>query len=379
MSVSPEQLKSFYISRSKNPDNYTYDENGNLIEKTKTGEIIKTIALPTYRPTTSEEYHEMENKRINQIAIAEKDYENAREELRAAYENPNTPMSEILRINRRANESDFKLMNARYATYYIENIDSLEVRDLIFTDIYEQRKYPYQVHSFKTFPFKAQDFYVRIGEAAKTPIKTLAEIKEKYTGIPVIIITDDSDLYKELSLKWQVVINFNNTIYNSAYQGIMAELAKYFNDEENLQKIMIEDDPNQITYSFKNIPGDLDINETKWNNKMKELLYDINYEKFKQYPELGNKLIETLSAPLGYYEPDDNLLGIGLSPDDENSKDPSKWSGQNILGKTLETIRNKLNEERAITAQQVEQIPIQSTKTVRKILRPKKSGIEPQM
>ena len=101
MSVSPEQLKSFYISRSKNPDNYTYDENGNLIEKTKTGEIIKTIALPTYRPTTSEEYHEMENKRINQIAIAEKDYENAREELRAAYENPNTPMSEILRINRK--------------------------------------------------------------------------------------------------------------------------------------------------------------------------------------------------------------------------------------------------------------------------------------
>ena len=49
--------------------------------------------------------------------------------------------------------------------------------------------------------------------------------------------------------------------------------------------------------------------------KLKQLLYDVNYQKFTQHPELGQKLIETNNAQLGYYQPDDNQLGIGISLD----------------------------------------------------------------
>lgn len=351
MSVSEEQLRKIYKLKAKKPELVDYDDDGNLIEKSKTGEILRTVPLPQYRPATFEELEEIEKKRISEIAESEKAYENAREELRRANDIPNTPISEILRINRKVAELDANLQNIRFPLRYVEKLESLEVRDIIFTDIHEKRKLPYDIGFLKSFPFELHDFYVRIGEPIKRPIKTLTELKEKYSGPSIVIVSDDNDDYKSLALRWAVEIEFNATRYNSAFQAIMAELAKSFNDQNNLQRIMLADDPYQIEYSYKDISGDPDANEAKWNNKMKELLMNVNYEKFRQFPELANKLLETKNAPLAYYEPDDNLLGIGVSPDDENSKNPANWSGQNILGKILETIRTKINEDRMTTAQ----------------------------
>jgi len=104
-------------------------------------------------------------------------------------------------------------------------------------------------------------------------------------------------------------------------------------------------EPDAINYSVEDIPGDE--NEGKWNDLLKKLLYDINIIKFKQYPELTGRLLETKTALLGAYIPNDNLIGIGISLDNIQSKNSAHWTGQNILGKALMDIREKIRTERS--------------------------------
>lgn len=115
--------------------------------------------------------------------------------------------------------------------------------------------------------------------------------------------------------------------------------------------------PDEINYKVTNVPGDTEVNETKWNDLTKQLLYDVNLAKFNQFPELAGRLLETKNATLGAYLPDDNLIGIGISLDNIQSKNPVNWTGQNLLGKALMDIREKLRLDREISVQQQAPIP----------------------
>jgi hypothetical protein len=84
-----------------------------LIELNKDGGIIKTISLPIYRHPTYEEFDEMEKKREEAIAIANKEFEDAKKELRN-YSNPEMVESEVLRMNRKVTEADIKLQSIRF-------------------------------------------------------------------------------------------------------------------------------------------------------------------------------------------------------------------------------------------------------------------------
>ena len=139
-------------------------------------------------------------------------------------------------------------------------------------------------------------------------------------------------------------------MYNSAYQAIAAEIAKSFNDQDNLQKIMIAETPDDVNYKLENVSGDAEVNETKWNDLTKQLLYDVNIAKYNQYPELAARLLETKNATLGAYIPDDNLIGIGISLDNLQSQNPINWTGQNLLGKALMDIRQKLQTDQEVAA-----------------------------
>ena len=112
--MSVEELKRFYKAKSKKPEQYGYDDTGNLIELNKEGSVIKTIALPDYRSPTYEEFDEMEKKRMDSIAVLNKEYENIRRRLREAINNPDTPDSEIIRLNRQVIEADIRLQNVRF-------------------------------------------------------------------------------------------------------------------------------------------------------------------------------------------------------------------------------------------------------------------------
>jgi ribA/ribD-fused uncharacterized protein len=383
-SISLDELKKFYKLRAKKPELYTYDDIGNLIEKDKDGEIKRTITLPTYRQPTFEEFDEMEQLRISKIAEAEEEYEKIRQELRQAMDTPDTIMSDILRLNRKAVEADIKLQNVRFPLREVVQEKSVEVRDILFEQNKEVRKLANELNILITRPFTLQDQYVRIDTPAGIPIKSLKQIKQeelqqqskKQQNRPIILFAEPyTNDYGYLSMKWDIVLNIDDVMYNSAYQALMASMAIYFEDETNLTKILSSTNPDDIKYNYTDISGNPDDIEIKWNIQLKRLLFDINLEKFNQHPELAQKLIETGNSRLGYYEPDDNQLGIGISLDDERSKDPNKWSGQNLLGITLEQIREQIKSSKKqlqILQQQPQQQPqsLQIQQTIPRIAPP---------
>ena len=351
--MSAEELKRFYKAKVKKPDLYGYDDNGNLIELNKEGAVIKTIPLPEYRRPTDEEYDEMEKKRMEAIEVANKEYEDARRELREISANPESIDSEILRVNRKVIEADVKLQAIRFPLKFVEIEDGILINKIDFNQPNEKRKFPYDFYFLKERSFTLQEQYVRVGKAPEKPLVSVAEAKAaEANAVSVVLFAEpDTNDYGFLSLKWTVELEFNGTMYNSAQQAIAAEIAKSFNDQDNLQKIMIAESPDDISYKVENVPGDTEVNETKWNDLTKQLLYDVNIIKFNQYPELAARLLETKNATLGAYIPDDNLIGIGLSIDNIQAKNPVNWTGQNLLGKALMDIRQKIrSDQEAATA-----------------------------
>jgi ribA/ribD-fused uncharacterized protein len=372
-----EQLKKFYKLKAKKPDLAGYDDNGNLIELNTDGAILNTIPLPTYRALSYEEYDEINKNRLEAIAVANKEYEDARKLLRDAHINPGSSTSDILRLNRAVAEADIKLQNIRFPLKYVEKVSGVNIRDVNFNESKETRKYLYELAILATNPYNLQEQYVRVGEVAPKPMISVAEANLKENqGIPVILFSNpDTNEYGFLSLKWVVNIEFESVKYNSAQQALYAELAKKFNDEANLKDIMGAETPEEIQYTIDDVPGNIDENQSKWNQYMQSLILDVNMAKFKQYPELARKLLDTKNAQLGAYEPNDTLIGIGISLDNIQAKNPINWTGQNLLGKALMNIREYIRSEMAVEA-----TPAIVTKDAEKpIARPRKRPVPPKV
>jgi ribA/ribD-fused uncharacterized protein len=369
-----DELRKYYKAKTKKPQLYSYDDDGNLIELNKEGTVIKTIPLPIYRSPTYEEFDEMETKRMNAIAIANKEYEDLRTKLRSTILKPDVTDSEIVRLNRKVIEADIKLQNVRFPLKNINYEVGVEIREIDFNQPSETRKYPYDIAILETRPFSLQEQYVRIGSVQKKPLISVAEAnayKESIMDVPLIIFSEpETNDYGFLSLKWTVDIEYNGVLYNSAQQAIYAEIAKEFNDNDNLNRIMLAESPNEVKYSLDMIPGDSEVNEPKWNDLIKKLLYDINIAKFKQFSELKARLLATKNAVLGAYIQDNMLMGIGISIDNIQSKNPNNWTGQNLLGKTLMDIRSKLYAEQLMAEQQVAAMPTESKVRKRKKVAP---------
>jgi ribA/ribD-fused uncharacterized protein len=241
-------------------------------------------------------------------------------------------------------------IEVRLPLQYIEIEDGIPINKIDFDKVFEKRKYPYSFLFLRERSFTLQEQYVRTGKAPVKPLVSVAEARaaaaSANTAVVILFEDPQTNDYGFLSLKWTVEIEFNNTMYNSAKQAIAAELAKVFNDQESLQKIMIADTPEEVSYELDDVPGEE--NQAKWNDNIKQLLYDVNIAKFNQYPELVARLLETKTAVLGAYIPNDNLIGIGLSLDNIQSKNPINWTGQNLLGKALMDIREKFRMDMAL-------------------------------
>lgn len=67
--------------------------------------------------------------------------------------------------------------------------------------------------------------------------------------------------------------------------------------------------------------------------------------KFTQHPELRKKLLETGDKIIGKADGRNTFWGIGSSMVSDKSKVPSKWRGQNKLGKILMELRDVLKDE----------------------------------
>ena len=81
-----------------------------------------------------------------------------------------------------------------------------------------------------------------------------------------------------------------------------------------------------------------------WDGFRQIVAYRANLAKFRQNPELAEKLLATGDALLAECSESDPIWGIGLGPENTAAEDPSQWRGQNLLGFTLMAVRDALRK-----------------------------------
>jgi len=128
-------------------------------------------------------------------------------------------------------------------------------------------------------------------------------------------------------------------LYNCCEQYMMIKKACLFNDFATAEKIHNEARPaqqKQLGREVRNFQTDL------WNQHKFGIVWYANYLKFMQHEDLHQRLLATGDKIIAEASPVDRIWGVGLSADDDRILDPANWTGQNLLGKVLMSVRKAL-------------------------------------
>lgn len=347
-------------SKKTTKDLFRYSDEGDLEFFDKKGELINAIRTKYYRPPTMEETEEAEQKRLTAIAEAQEAFEQARRELRALLEEPEPSPGDIVKLNRKVTEADIALQSVRYPIKEVKIYESIVTNQILLEEKGEMRMM-FDVVSFFGRPLTLDEQYVREGRNVPQNVVEAAQQAEnmrrtrkaaRAQGV-IFFKLPDTNEYGYMSLEWPVIITYNGTRYKSAKHVLFGELAKNFKDMAMFGRIQSTEDPEALAYNYSDSKG---VTKEAWDSKRAELVQKIVREKFKQNPELGEQLVNTGDVVIAADVIDDTLFGIGRSMEDPKAMKPRKWTGQNLLGKSIEKVRNEIRKERqANQAVQVEQ------------------------
>jgi ribA/ribD-fused uncharacterized protein len=130
--------------------------------------------------------------------------------------------------------------------------------------------------------------------------------------------------------------------FSCAEQWMMHAKARLFGDEERAAAIMATPDPAEQKRHGKLVSGF----ETRlWDEWKVEIVYRGNLAKFTQNPGAARQLRATAGAMLVEANPRDWIWGCGLTADDPKISSPDEWPGENLLGRILTLMRERLVTE----------------------------------
>lgn len=148
---------------------------------------------------------------------------------------------------------------------------------------------------------------------------------------------DKADGY--LSNWYQVDFQIDGKIFSSVEQYMMYRKATLFGDLETAEQIMQTQEPEKIKMLGRKVQN---YNDVIWKGMRQLIVYNGIMEKFRQNPQLKEKLIATGDKVLVKCVTDDKVWGNGTELDDDERFDMSKWEGTNFLGFTLMCVRDAL-------------------------------------
>jgi hypothetical protein len=143
------------------------------------------------------------------------------------------------------------------------------------------------------------------------------------------------------NFKYCTILSGGNKFSNTE-QLFMYHKAVFFEDDEIAEKILATPVPYEAKALGRLVKG---YNDEDWNKVRYDVMYQANLLKYTQNEDLKKKLLETGDKILVEVNPRDNIWGIGMDENNPDILDESKWNGQNLLGKVLMDVRNKLREK----------------------------------
>jgi hypothetical protein len=136
--------------------------------------------------------------------------------------------------------------------------------------------------------------------------------------------------------------------YNCAEQYMMHQKAVLFGDHPIADEILRNRVPLEIKKLGRQVKN---FNSTIWDRNCQEIVYKGNLAKFSQNEKLYNAMMHEKNTNKTFVEasPVDAIWGIGHDEGAARKMDPSRWRGQNLLGKCLTRVRDELASREPIT------------------------------
>lgn len=136
------------------------------------------------------------------------------------------------------------------------------------------------------------------------------------------------------------VFIWNGIRFTSSEQYMMFRKALLFGELDIADQILATDNPakqKDLGRKVKNYDDD------KWAAVRFDIMVEGLYEKFNQNPQLKKALLDTEGTELVEASPNDRIWGIGLTENDPRALLEETWLGQNLLGKVLDEVRDRLD------------------------------------
>ena len=138
-----------------------------------------------------------------------------------------------------------------------------------------------------------------------------------------------------------------NLHFFNSEQYFMYVKAIVFGDYEVADKILATKDPKKAKALGREVKG---YDDKVWNKMRYKVMVDANKAKYSQNEDLKKLITSDDFKGKGFTEssPLDLCWGTGFAETHPDADDETKWKGQNLLGKTLDEVRNwLLKEEKA--------------------------------
>lgn len=129
--------------------------------------------------------------------------------------------------------------------------------------------------------------------------------------------------------------------FDTTEQIYMWYKADFFNDRETRAKLEVPLKPQDA----KNLGREVaNYDDAVWTFVRFGFMTYVNYLKYTQNEDLQKKLLETQNRILVEASPTDKVWGVGFYADNPLILDEKNWTGQNLLGKSIMAVRDKLNK-----------------------------------
>lgn len=142
-----------------------------------------------------------------------------------------------------------------------------------------------------------------------------------------------------LSNWYQSKFTVDGVTFSSMEQFMMYRKAITFGDKEKANQILDTVDVARIKELGRLVSN---YDESRWNGIRQIVVYEGLLAKFEQNSDLRKQLKATGNSILAECAVKDKIWGIGLSMNDPDRIEVSRWKGKNLLGYALMMVREKL-------------------------------------
>lgn len=135
-----------------------------------------------------------------------------------------------------------------------------------------------------------------------------------------------------------------NRKFKTSEQYFMWQKADYFCDDVIAEAILNSSTPMEAKALGRRVDGFV---EEAWEKVREQAMFNAVYCKFSQNEDLKRVLLSEEFKDKHFVEgsPTDRIWGVGIIWNDEKIADENNWNGLNLLGKTLDAVRERLLSE----------------------------------